>query len=66
MNRKMTTNSELSTTKPKKNQTRIQTHSARPLEEEQIHRNRYGGLLVGSWKGVMGEKVPWVRSINGR
>ena len=59
----MTTNSQLSTTKPKKNQKRsIQ------LEQEKIHRNRdhmEGHQWGGVW-GEMGGKVQGIRSINGR
>ena len=64
MNSKMTTNSQLSTTKPKKYKNKPSTQ----LEQKQNHRNgdhmedyqqRGGG-------GRMGEKVQGIRSINGR
>ena len=62
MNSKMTTNSQLSTTKPKKNKNKLSKH----LELEQIHRNRdhMEGYQWGG--GRMGEKVQGIRSINGR
>ena len=64
MTSKMTTNSQLSTTKPKKQQQRPN----KPLEQEQNHRNgdhtedyQQG---VGGWR--MGEKVQGIRSIIGK
>ena len=60
MNSKMTTNSQLSTTEPKKQ---------KQVEQEQNHRNgdhmegyQRGGTRV--WR--MGEKAQGIRSINGR
>ena len=59
----MTTNSKLSTTKPKKKQ-----KLSKQLEQEQNHRN--GDHMEGyQWGGEMeriGEKVQGVRSIIGR
>ena len=64
MTSKMTTNSQLSTTKPKKQQQRPN----KPLEQEQNHRNgdHMEGYQQGGGGGIMGEKVQGVRSINGR
>ena len=59
MKSKMTTNSQLSTSKPKKNKkqtTRTGTESGKWRS--------HGGLSVG--RGRMGEKVQGIRSINGR
>ena len=63
MNSKMTTNSQLSTTKPKKNKNEL----SKQLEQQQTHRNRdhMEGCQQGEEEGRMGEKVQ-VRSINGR
>ena len=62
MNIKMTKNSQLSTTEPKKEKLRKQ------LELEQNHRN--GDHLEyyqqGGERGRMGERVQGLRSINGR
>ena len=63
MNSKMTTNSQLSTTKPKKKQKRsIQ------LEQEKIHRNRdhMEGYQWGRERGRIGGKVQGIRNINSR
>ena len=65
MNNKMTTNSQLSTTKPKnKNKNKLR----KQLEQEQNHRN--GDHMEGyHWGGRgerMGEKVQGIRRINGR
>ena len=64
MNNKMTTNSQLSTTKPKK------TKSKRSLqvEQEQNHRNRdyMEGYQWGGRGQRMGEKVQGIRSISGK
>ena len=60
MNSKMTTNSQLSITKPKKNKNEL----SKQLEQEQIHSNR-----DHMWEGRgqrMGEKVQGIRSINYR
>ena len=62
----MTTNSQLSTTEPKKikNTNNLSKH----LEQEQNHRNRdhMEGYQWGVGVGRMGEKVQGIRSINGR
>ena len=62
MNRKMTTNSQLSTTKPNKNKL------SKQLKQEQNHRNgdHMEGYQRGEGEGRMGEKVQRIRSINGR
>ena len=64
MNIKMTTNSQLSTSKPNK---QIQKLS-KQLEQEQNHRNgdHMEGYEWGGRLGRMGEKVPGIRSITGR
>ena len=64
MNSKMTRNSQLSTTKPKKQKQKL----SKQLEQEQNHRNRnhMEGYQWG-WKGGrMGEKVQGIRSVIGR
>ena len=63
MNSKMTTNTQLSTTEPKKQKQTKQT--TRKRRESQKWRSP-GGLSVGRWKGRMGEKIQGIRSINGR
>ena len=60
MNSKMTTNSQLSTTEPKKQKQTTGTGT-----ESQKWRS-HGGLSVGIERGRMGEKVQGIRSINGR
>ena len=54
MNSKMTTNSELSTTEPNKNKTKLN----KQLEQEQNHRNgdHMEGYQQGRGKGENGEK----------
>ena len=66
MNSKMTTNSELSKTRPKK--TKNKNELSKQLEQEQIHRNRdhMESYQQGSRRGRMGEKIQGIRSINGR
>ena len=66
MNSKMMTNSQLSTTKPKKKEKKNKL--SKQLEQEQIDRNgdhmeyyQWGGNV-----GRMGEKVQGIRSIIGR
>ena len=63
MNNKMTANSQLSTTEPKK-----KNQLNKQLEQEQNHRN--GDYMeVYQWeggRGTMGEKVQGIRSIIGR
>ena len=61
----MTTNSQLSTTKPKyKNKNEV----SKQLQWEQNHRNRdhMEGYQRGGGMGRMREKVQGIRSINGR
>ena len=55
MNIKMTTNSQLSTTEPKKEKKK---KLGKQLQEEQIHRNRdhMGGYQWGEGWGRMGER----------
>ena len=62
MNSKMTTNSLLSTTEPKKKKL------SKQLEQEQNHRNgnHMEGCKWGRGGGRMGEKVQGIRSINCR
>ena len=62
-NSKMTTNSQLSTTEPKKQKQTKQT--TRTGTESQKWRS-HGGLSVGKWEGERGRKVQGIRSINGR
>ena len=63
MNSKMTTNSQLSTTEPKKHKQTKQT--ARTGTESQKWRS-HGGLSVGRQRERIGEKVQGISSINGR
>ena len=63
MNSKMTTNSQLSTTKPKKQKQTKQT--TRTGTESQKWRS-HGGLSVEKGIGGKGEKVQGISSINGR
>ena len=62
MNSKMTTNSKLSKTEPKKQKL------SKQLEQEQNHRNgdQMAGYQWGGEEGRMGEKVQGIRSIRGR
>ena len=69
MNSKMTTNSQLSTTEPKRQKTK-QTNkktkqTTRTGTESQKWRS-HGGLSVGRERGKMGKKIQGIRSINGR
>ena len=59
-NSKITTNSQLSTTEPKK-----QKQTTRTGTESQKSRS-YGRLSAGKGRGGMGEKVQGISSINGR
>ena len=63
MNSKMTTNSQLSTTEPKK-----QNKLGKQLEQEENHRNgdHMEDYQWGRERGIMGEKVQGISSINGR
>ena len=62
MNNKMKTNSQLSTTEPKKQKL------SKQLEQEENHRNgdHMEGYQWGGGGGRMREKVQGVRNINGR
>ena len=65
MNSKMTTNSQLLTTEPKKqNKTKL----SKQLEQEQNHRNgdHMEGYQQGSGRGREEGKVQRISSINGR
>ena len=64
----MTTNSQLSTTEPKKNKDKNKNELSKQLQQEQIHRNgdHMEGHQCGGVGGRMGEKVQGIRSINGR
>ena len=61
MNSKMITNSQLSTTEPKK--PKIQNKLSKELEQEQNHRN---GDHMEGYQGGNVEKVQGISSINGR
>ena len=63
MNSKMTTNSQLSTTEPKKQKQKRAKQTTRTGTELQKWRS-HGGLLVG--RGREGGKVRRTSSINGR
>ena len=64
MNSKMTTNSQLSTTEPKKQKQKL----SKQLEQEQIHRNgdHMEGYQWGSGRGRKREKVQRISSRNSR
>ena len=64
----MTTNSQLSTTEPKKTQQRRKRILSKQLEEEQNQRNgdHMEGYQWGRGGGEQGEKVQGIHSINGR
>ena len=53
INRKMTTNSQLSTTEHKKTKTKQTTRTGTESQKWRSH----GGLSVGSGRGKMGDKV---------
>ena len=65
MNSKMITNSQLSTTEPKKQIQKQTKQTTRTGTESQKWRS-HGGLSAGRERGGMGEKVQGIRSINGR
>ena len=65
MNSKMTTNSRLSTTEPKKQKQKQTKQTPRTGTESQKWRS-HGGLSVGCGTGENGEKVQGIRSIIGR
>ena len=64
MNSKMTTNSQISTTKPKKTKNKL----SKQLGQRQIHRNgdHMEGYQQGSGKGREEGKVQRISSINDR
>ena len=64
VNSKMTTNSQLSTTEPKKQNQKL----SKQLKQEQNHRNgdHMEGYQRGGGGGRMGDKVQEISSINGR
>ena len=64
MNSKVTTNSQLSATKPKK--TQKQTKQTTRTETESQKWTSHGGLSAGKGRELMGEKVQGISSINGR
>ena len=68
MNSKMTTNSQLSTTKPKKTNEQQQKKLSKQLEQEQNQSNgdHMEGYQVGGGGGIMEEKVQGLKSIIGR
>ena len=59
----MTTNSQLSTTKPKKQK---QTKQTTRTGTESLKWRSHGGLSVGKEREEMGGKVQRISSINGR
>ena len=63
MNSKMTTNSQLSTTEPKKKQKQKQTKQTTRTGTESQKWRSHRGLSAGTWKGENGEKVQGI-SIN--
>ena len=65
MNSKMTTNSQLSTTEPKKKK---REKLSKQLKQEQNHRNgdHMEGYQWAGGEGRMGEKVQGIRNIIGR
>ena len=65
MNSKMTTNSQLSTTEPKKQKQKQTEQSTRIGTDSQKWRS-HGELSAGRWRGENGRKVQGMRSINGR
>ena len=66
MNSKMRTNSQLSTTEPKK--TKTKNELSKQLDQEQNHRNgdHMEGYQWGRGKGRMREKVQRISNINGK
>ena len=67
MNSKMTANSQLSTTEPKKPTTmKTYTNQTTRTGTESEKWTSHGGLSVGRRRGRMGEKVQGIRSIIGR
>ena len=66
MNSKLTTNSQLSITKPKKKQKQNQTKQTTRRGIKSQKWRSYGGLSTGEWEGENGGKVQGIRSINSR
>ena len=66
MNSEMTTNSQLSTTEPKKNKNVKQTKQTTRTGTESQKWISHRGLSVGKGQGRMEEKVQGIRNINGR
>ena len=58
MNSKMTTNSQLSTTEPKKQKQKQTKQTTRTGTESQKWIS-HGGLSVGEWEGKKGGKGTW-------
>ena len=65
MNSKMTKNSQISTTEPKKIKPKQTKQTTRTGTESQKQRS-HGELSVWRGRGRMGGKVEGIRSINGR
>ena len=65
MNSKMTTNSQLSTAKPKIQKQKQTKQTTRTGTESQKWRS-HEGLSAGEWEGVRGGKVQRISSIDGR
>ena len=65
MNSKMKTNSQLSTTKPKKQKQKQTKQITRTGTESQKWRS-LGGLSAGEWEWERGGKVQRISSINDR
>ena len=61
----MTSNSQLSTTEPKKQKQKQTKQTTRTGTESQKWRS-HGGLSAGRGWGENGEKVQGIRNINGR
>ena len=73
MNSKMATNSQLSTTEPKRKEKKGKPKLSKQLEQEQNQRNglhkegfQWGGGREGEREGERREKVQRISSINGR
>ena len=62
MNSKMTTNSQLSTTEPKKYQKQKQTKQTTRTGPESQKWRSHGGLSLGRGRGRMGEKVQGIET----
>ena len=65
MNSEMTTNSQLSTTEPKKQKQKQTKQTTRTGTESQKW-GSHGGLSAGRGLGRMGVKIQGIRSISGR